>query len=77
MVIAERLRAAVAVVAVPVADREISVTISIGVADSRGLGGPDDMIRAADAALYRAKSQCRNRIAAAGGDVPRAGQHAA
>jgi diguanylate cyclase (GGDEF)-like protein len=77
MVIAERLRAAVAVVAVPVADREISVTISIGVADSRGLGGPDDMIRAADAALYRAKSQGRNRIAVAGGDVPRAGQHAA
>jgi diguanylate cyclase (GGDEF)-like protein len=53
--------------------RRIAVTISIGVAGSRGdAPAPEDVIRAADQALYRAKHAGRNRTykaaaAAAGG----------
>jgi diguanylate cyclase (GGDEF)-like protein len=65
-VIAERLRTEVAVVASPFAGNEISVTISVGVTDSMGCANPDAMIRAADAALYDAKTQGRNRVVASG-----------
>jgi GGDEF domain-containing protein len=41
----------------------VSVTISIGVADSSdGGGGPEDVVRAADRALYRAKGKGRNQV---------------
>ena len=41
-----------------------SITISVGVACSQdaGIGGVDDLFRAADAALYRAKDLGRNRV---------------
>lgn len=41
----------------------VSVTISIGIAESgEGCGGPADVIKGADKALYRAKNQGRNRL---------------
>jgi diguanylate cyclase (GGDEF)-like protein len=42
--------------------RRIAVTISIGVAGADGPGSPEDVIRAADQALYRAKQSGRNQV---------------
>lgn len=48
--------------------RRIEITVSIGVAGSEEVGGePDEVIREADQALYRAKRTGRNRICVAGG----------
>jgi diguanylate cyclase (GGDEF)-like protein len=63
---AERLRAQVQHSAFPGADGPIAVTVSVGVvavpasalADAR----IDDLVRRADAALYRAKALGRNRV---------------
>ncbi len=44
------------------ADNELVVTLSIGVAyDERGVSLPADLVRDADAAMYRAKTQGRDR----------------
>lgn len=67
-VVAERLRAAVRVTAVPVPGGEVNVSVSAGVADSRGATGNDEMFRAADAALYRAKTLGRDRVVTTGDD---------
>jgi PleD family two-component response regulator len=46
--------------------RTISVTVSIGVAEpEEGGADPEDVIRAADQALYRAKRTGRNRVCVA------------
>lgn len=43
--------------------REVSVTVSIGVAESSGrYATPEEVIKAADTALYRAKSGGRNQV---------------
>jgi len=43
--------------------RKVSITVSIGVAEPEEIGvGPEDVIRAADQALYRAKRAGRNRV---------------
>jgi diguanylate cyclase (GGDEF)-like protein len=63
---AERIRALVS--AEPVVTREgaINVTLSLGAAISgRDLLEIEDLLRAADAALYRAKRAGRNRVEAA------------
>jgi diguanylate cyclase (GGDEF)-like protein len=46
--------------------RTVAITVSIGVAESAEIGAePDDVIRAADQALYHAKRTGRNRICVA------------
>ena len=43
--------------------RTVSITVSIGVAEPEAIGvPPEDVIRAADQALYRAKRAGRNRV---------------
>ena len=54
-------------------NRELSVTVSIGVAEpSTKLRGIENVIRAADKALYAAKSAGRNRVISANAPRPRA-----
>jgi len=60
-VVAEKIREAVADLAVPTVGQ---VTISIGISQARSDdAGADDAVRRADEALYRAKEQGRNRVA--------------
>ena len=59
----ERLRSAVAGRPVGLADgREIAVTVSLGGAAGTDDGGPEGLVRRADAALYAAKNSGRNRV---------------
>jgi diguanylate cyclase (GGDEF)-like protein len=43
--------------------RQLAVTVSIGAAQARGSAIPDEVVKAADKALYRAKEGGRNRVA--------------
>jgi two-component system cell cycle response regulator len=65
LVSAERLRKAVEGHAFRVGDRDLHVTVSVGVATfpSPTVESPNALIREADKALYRAKEKGRNRIA--------------
>jgi diguanylate cyclase (GGDEF)-like protein len=77
-VLAERIRAHVEASAFPTGVRgvaqSIRCTVSIGVATlSGGSGGPEALLAAADAALYRAKAKGRNQVEvqpAPGGSSP-------
>jgi diguanylate cyclase (GGDEF)-like protein len=62
---AERLRRAVELHTFKVGDRELHVTVSVGLATfpSATVESPNALIREADKALYRAKEAGRNRIA--------------
>ncbi|MDE2029244.1 MAG: PleD family two-component system response regulator [Alphaproteobacteria bacterium] len=63
--IAERLRHSIAATPVPLPDGgELPVTISIGIADTRPdlESAPNRVFERADAALYRAKQDGRNRV---------------
>jgi len=73
--VADRLRQAVADEQVPdarVPGGKISVTVSVGVALARPDETPDNLIARADAALYRAKQEGRNRVVMDGDAVPMA-----
>jgi two-component system cell cycle response regulator len=66
----ERIRDAISQLEIPVADRSIKVTLSMGVAslpDVAPDGGPTELIALADARLYRAKAEGKNRVCAEGG----------
>jgi diguanylate cyclase (GGDEF)-like protein len=58
----ERLRAALADNAIPTLAGKLTVTASIGVATWRGNESVEELLGAADAALYQAKDRGRNRV---------------
>jgi diguanylate cyclase (GGDEF)-like protein len=62
---AERLRRAVNARPMRIAQQDRPVTISVGVATypAAGVDSPADLVRRADAALYRAKQAGRNQVA--------------
>jgi len=67
--LAERIRESMGELEIPVADRSIRVTLSIGVAalpDVAPDGGPNEIIALADARLYKAKSDGKDRVCAEG-----------
>ena len=66
----DRIRESISELTIPVADRSIKVTLSMGVAalpDVAPDGGPTELIALADARLYRAKAEGKNRVCAEGG----------
>jgi diguanylate cyclase (GGDEF)-like protein len=67
--VAERLRASVAKMVFPPPLERLRVTVSLGVAvyPAERISTVDDLIREADAALYRAKNGGRNRVVAMAG----------
>jgi diguanylate cyclase (GGDEF)-like protein len=65
-VCAENLRAAVEANIFQHAGEELSVTISCGVAEfTRGMSHADDLLMAADNAMYESKAAGRNRVSIA------------
>ncbi|MBW2455836.1 MAG: diguanylate cyclase [Deltaproteobacteria bacterium] len=58
----ERLRAAVAGSPFPTRAGQLDVTISLGHSSGDGRSDPEELIAAADRALYRAKEAGRNRV---------------
>lgn len=64
--VAERARVAIAQAALAIGELRIAITISCGVAEQRPDEDRDSLIERADAALYTAKLDGRNRVAQAG-----------
>jgi diguanylate cyclase (GGDEF)-like protein len=65
LAIAERIRKAVAAASHATERGSLQVTVSVGLATWPGWDSPDDLLEAADKALYRAKQAGRNRVLAA------------
>lgn len=62
-IIAERVRASVEDLPFPVkSGRQLSITVSIGLADNSTGAAPDELLKHADIALYRSKSNGRNQV---------------
>ncbi len=73
--VAERLRATLAETPIRVAEYELRVTISIGVATSLADHSIHELLKYADKALYEAKRTgrnrvCRREVTPANADVP-------
>ena len=68
--VAEKIRAAVVEVGRGMGYPDGVVTASIGVAEYRTDSKEEDVLVAADRALYRAKAGGRNRVATGGGETP-------
>jgi diguanylate cyclase (GGDEF)-like protein len=69
----ERIRDSISKLEIPIDDRSIRVTLSMGIAalpDVAAEGGPNDLIALADARLYKAKADGKNRICAEGETGP-------
>ena len=67
---AERVRSQVCASPVQTTEAEIQITLSLGVASSSEYQEVEDILRAADAALYRAKRSGRNRVEVAAAPEP-------
>lgn len=68
MALAERVRSAIAKTEIDVGEATLAITVSIGVATQSKdcmYAGADELLAAADAALYRAKEGGRNRVVSA------------
>lgn len=72
--IAERIREAIGAEQVFAEGTPVRVTASFGIADSSGHDDRVELIAAADAALYRAKQNGRDRVEVARNEAPLAGQ---
>ncbi|MBI4644633.1 MAG: diguanylate cyclase [Deltaproteobacteria bacterium] len=59
---AERLRQGISQITVPLPDKELHFSVSIGVAELQPWMDGDNLVKAADAALYRAKQAGKNRV---------------
>ncbi len=64
--VAERLRRSLASIPLPAGDESALVTASFGVAQRLSGEGAGELLRRADAALYQAKREGRNRVVIAG-----------
>ena len=74
--VAERLRKAVGDLVIEHAGRQMTVTISLGIAEiNESINSLDHLISNADACLYTAKREGRNRVCAAD-DAPLQGSSA-
>jgi diguanylate cyclase (GGDEF)-like protein len=71
LMISERLRSCVAETCLCVLEKQITVTLSIGVAADDGVGSINLLFRSVDEALYRAKAGGRNRVEAAWANSPK------
>jgi len=60
--LAERLRMSICFRPLAVRGKAVEVTVSLGVADNEGLKTPEELVQAADEALYCAKSAGRNCV---------------
>jgi two-component system cell cycle response regulator len=70
LVVAERMRSVIAEKPIEVGEQHVPVTISIGVAMTRGAQEtPETLLRRADEALYAAKNGGRNCVRVADGDA--------
>ncbi|MBG0562096.1 GGDEF domain-containing protein [Actinoplanes aureus] len=69
--IAERIRRGVSAAPIAVAEQRLCrVTVSVGTAGMPAVGSTDELVLAADRALYAAKNAGRNRVATADEQVP-------
>jgi len=64
LVLAERLRAAISTPPIPLPDGDLQISISIGYAGLQPEMSGEDLVRQADAALYRAKQGGKDRVCA-------------
>jgi diguanylate cyclase (GGDEF)-like protein len=67
--LADRLRLSICSRPVQVHGHTLDVTASFGVAGNEGLKAPEDLVQAADDAMYRAKTAGRNRVTLAESSV--------